>query len=67
MATRFPMYTVQDDITDLDEAYFNRVFRDIDSRIDRLEVLRNDLDAEIRKLTDLGLCWLRPRRRPRSC
>jgi len=58
MASQLPKYRMQDGLTVLGAAYFNRVFGDIDLRLVSLEDLRADWEGAVDELRDFGLLRL---------
>lgn len=55
MATRLPIYLMRDGRTRLGQGYFNPVWADLDSRLDALERLKVDWNAQVSQLRELGL------------
>ncbi|MDC8802556.1 hypothetical protein PRZ61_03715 [Halomonas pacifica] len=55
MATRLPLYLMRDGQTRLGQGYFNPVWADLDSRLDALERLSVDWNAQVAQLRELGL------------
>lgn len=55
MATRLPLYLMRDGVTRLGQSYFNPVWADLDNRLDALERLEVDWQAQVAQLRDLGL------------
>lgn len=55
MATRLPNYQMRDGRTRLGQDYFNPIWADLDSRLDTLERIKLDWNAQVAQLRDLGL------------
>lgn len=55
MATRLPLYLMRDGQTRLGQGYFNPIWADLDSRLDALERLSVDWNAQVAQLRELGL------------
>jgi hypothetical protein len=55
MATRLPNYQMRDGRTRLGQDYFNPIWADLDNRLDTLERIKLDWNAQVAQLRDLGL------------
>ncbi|PIQ25431.1 hypothetical protein COW20_15330 [bacterium (Candidatus Blackallbacteria) CG13_big_fil_rev_8_21_14_2_50_49_14] len=55
MATQYPRYQMKDTQTRLGQEYFNPIWLDLDSRLDKLEQLKLDWNTAISEIQQFGL------------
>lgn len=55
MATRYSSYVMKDGSTRLGQDYFNPIFKDLDTRLDKMENLRISWEAAVQDLNQFGL------------